>query len=461
MINYFNFTKIKDKYLITNDFGYYYFLSETDFDCFLKGYLVKGTKVYEDLNEKLFIFEGSNHIFANGTGQVLRNYKKHLFLPPTLHIFVVTKRCNQKCIYCQASTEDNKNYDMDEETAKRAVDIGLQSQGNEITFEFQGGEPLMNFRIIRYIVDYAKEKKGNKNVNFTMVSNLTCLTEEILEFILDNHISISTSLDGAEELHNKNRPIPGENPLNILTDKINKLKDRNIFVSALQTTTRFSLPYYKEIVDQYQKFGMQTIFIRPLTQMGYAKANWDKIGYSAEEFIEFYRKSLDYIIECNKDGRHIAEGHASIFLSKILGHKSLNYMELRSPCGGALGQIAYYYNGDIYSCDEARMLSEMGDDSFKLGNVHSSTFQDLMDSSVCKLIGASSCLESIPMCSECAFQPFCGTCPVVNWAEYGTVYPQMKSNYRCKIYKGIQKILFEKLYEEDEEITQILKSMIY
>ncbi len=90
MLNYFNFTKIKDKYLITNDFGYYYFLCETDFNSFLKGQLKQGTKIYEDLKENLFLFEDSDHIFANETGQVLRNYKKHLCsfsleMPACLH----------------------------------------------------------------------------------------------------------------------------------------------------------------------------------------------------------------------------------------------------------------------------------------------------------------------------------------------------------------------------------------
>ena len=460
MLNYFNFKKIKDQYLVTNDLGYYHFLNDNDFNDLIEGQLKQGTKVYEDLKNKFFIYEDDVHIFANKTGQKLRSYKEHLFLPPTLHIFVVTKRCNQKCIYCQASAEDDHKFDMNEETAKRAVDISLMSPGNKLTFEFQGGEPLMNFKIIQYIVNYTNLKKGDKEVNFTIVSNLVNLTDDIIEFIKVNHISISTSLDGAEKLHNMNRPIPGVNPLGVLLNKIELLKSKSIFVSALQTTTRYSLPYSKEIVDQYLKLDMRTIFIRPLTPLGYAKSNWDRIGYTAQEFLEFYRRSFDYIIECNKEGRYITEGHASIFLSKVLGRKAINYMELRSPCGGALGQIAYYYDGNIFSCDEARMLSEMGDNSFKLGSVYISSYKQLMDNPVCKLLGVSSCLESIPMCSECVFQPYCGTCPVANWAEYGTVYPQMKKSYRCQIYKGIQEILFEKIYNADEEIMQILNSMV-
>ncbi|MEI3438353.1 MAG: SPASM domain-containing protein [Blautia sp.] len=88
------------------------------------------------------------------------------------------------------------------------------------------------------------------------------------------------------------------------------------------------------------------------------------------------------MIELNKQGKNIVEGHAKMFLTKIFCHDAGNYMELRSPCGGSIGQLAYYYNGKIYSCDEARMLAEMGDDSFCLGNVFEDDYQSIMQSPV-------------------------------------------------------------------------------
>ena len=123
-----------------------------------------------------------------------------------------------------------------------------------------------------------------------------------------------------------------------------------------------------------------------MTPLGYAEKNWDKIGYSVEEFLDFYRHILEYILKLNQEGTFIAEGHARIFLNKIFNHDAGNYMELRSPCGGAIGQLAYYYNGKVYSCDEARMLAEMGDDSFCLGNVYEDQYNDLMATPACKVL---------------------------------------------------------------------------
>lgn len=78
---------------------------------------------------------------------------------------------------------------------------------------------------------------------------------------------------------------------------------------------------------------------------------------------------MDALIEINKKGRFIKEDHASILLRRVRGD-FMNYMELRSPCGAGVGQLAYYADGDIFTCDEGRMLHEMGQSTFRLGNVY-------------------------------------------------------------------------------------------
>ena len=113
----------------------------------------------------------------------LRRTKEYLLVPTTLHIFVVSKNCNFNCIYCQAGNlNQNENYNMSKETAKRAVDIAMDSPSRHLTFEFQGGEPLMNFETIKYIVEYSKSISNGKFIEYSLVSNLTLLTDEMIEF---------------------------------------------------------------------------------------------------------------------------------------------------------------------------------------------------------------------------------------------------------------------------------------
>ena len=441
-LNYFNFKEKENNYLITNDIGKYVFLSKQDFrNLMQKKELEQELKT--ELIQKGFIYEGSEEIFATNQAMQLRRTKEYLLVPTTLHIFVVSKNCNFNCIYCQAGNlNQNENYNMSKETAKRAVDIAMDSPSRYLTFEFQGGEPLMNFETIKYIVEYSKSISNGKFIEYNLVSNLTLLTDEMIEFFIENEVSICTSIDGNRELQNINRPYKNADSYKETVNKIKKLKEKQIKVNAIETTTKHSLDKYKEIVDEYIKLELESIFIRPLTRLGKADNNWKNIGYEAEEFLEFYKKALDYIIEKNKQGVFLSEGHSNIFLKKILLNQPVNYMELRSPCGGAIGQLAYYYDGNVYTCDEGRMLSEMGDDSFKVGNVYENTYKELMQCDCTKAMCVSSCIECLPYCSTCVYMPYCGTCPVINLAQDNNIFSQNPKEYRCKIYGGILDILF-------------------
>ena len=348
---------------------------------------------------------------------------------------------------------------MSKEVAKKSVDIALESPSDYLTFEFQGGEPLTNFDVIKYIVEYSKENANGKYIEYNLVSNLILLTDEMIDFFEENNVSICTSIDGNEELQNINRPYSKGNSYQETIKQIKKLRKRNINVSAIQTTTKYSLSRYKEIVDEYINLGINSIFVRPLTKLGKADSNWKNIGYEADEFLEFYRKILEYIIQKNKEGIFLSEGHSNIFLRKILLNEPVNYMELRSPCGGAIGQMAYYYDGNIYTCDEGRMLSEMGNDSFKLGNVMENTYKDLMKCDCTKAMCVSSCIECLPYCSNCVYMPYCGTCPVINLAQDNNIFVRKPKEFRCKVYGGILDTLFDYIENAGTE-KEILESWI-
>ena len=458
-LNYFNFKEKKDNYLITNDTGKYMFVDKSDF---LK--ITKNQKIEESLKEELvtngFIYDGDESLFAINQAMKLRRSKGHLFSPTVLHIFVVTKNCNFNCIYCQAGNLNKKhNYMMSKEIAKKSVDIALESPAKYLNFEFQGGEPLMNFEVIKYIIEYSQEVSKDKIIEYNLVSNLTLLTDEMIDFLIENKVTICTSIDGDKKLQNINRPYIEGDSYHTTVNMIKKLQNKGIEVNAIETTTKYSLDKHKEIIDEYLNLGFNNIFLRPLTRLGKADNNWYNIGYSAEEFLEFFKKSLEYIIEINKKGIFFSENHSSIFLKKILLNETVNYMELRSPCGGAIGQLAYYYDGDIYTCDEGRMLSEMGNISFKLGNVFDNNYLSIMKCDCTKAMCISSCLECLPYCSSCVYQPYCGTCPVVNLAQDNNIFAKNPHEYRCKIYKGILDILFDYI-EKDKEVIEIFKSWI-
>lgn len=457
-MNYFNFKKIEGKYLLTNDLGNYVFVSPEQFHDVLQNKVCCDSLLGKQLVNKNMAFDETNLEYSSKHKRDLHRLKGHVSMATSLHIFVVTTACNMRCVYCQANNGTSvPSLYMNEEMAEKAVEIALQSPTTHLNFEFQGGEPLLNFGIIKHIVEYSESHKGKHEIQYNVVTNLTLINDDMLDFFMEYSFGISTSIDGPELVHNANRQFSaGKGTFNLVINAIAKVRSKGLHVGAIQTTTRNSLSYPKEIVNAYYSLGFDSVFIRPLTPLGKASQNWNAIGYSADEFLEFYYLALDEVLQINRTKGYLKENHAGILLSQIYGN-FVNYMELRSPCGAGIGQLAYYADGNIFTCDEGRMLHEMGDSSFKLGNVYENSFSDIMSSSVCKAVCASSILESIPSCCDCVYQPYCGTCPVVNYANNKDIFEKEPRGYRCKIYSGMLDYLFKQLLDENPDVIDIFR----
>jgi sulfatase maturation enzyme AslB (radical SAM superfamily) len=163
---------------------------------------------------------------------------------------------------------------MSEAIADKGIDFTFRSPTRSIKIEFQGGEPLLNFPLIKYIVLKAKERNlvERRNLEFVITTNLSPITDEILAFCREHDIYISSSLDGPEDLHNANRPKDGNNSYHLTIEGIKRVRETLgvDYISVLMTTTRASLPRVTEIIDEYVKQGFRGIFLRTLSPYGFA-----------------------------------------------------------------------------------------------------------------------------------------------------------------------------------------------
>ena len=470
-LGFFRFKKFNNKkYLLTNEVGQYLFLTEKEFKNFLSGGLDKNKEPYLSLKEKNFLKKEQD------IGELISRYSRKnafLFAGPSLHIVVVTLRCNHRCVYCHASaqTMDEGGYDMSEGTARQVIERIFQTTSHYVAIEFQGGEPLANWPIVKFIIEESvkKNKKAKKDLEIRLVSNFTLMDEKKFKYLLDKKVALCLSLDGPEKLHNRNRILLGDKKGSYQyaakwAKKFFKLypqlkKKGYIFKMGLSNTiSRYSLPYPKQIIDEYLKLGFDDFYLRPLNPFGFSRAAFKKIGYSADEYIKFYKKALDYVIELNLKGRRVREKMAQTFLVKILSETDPNHLDFRSPCGAAIGQLAYNYNGDVYTCDEGRMFSMMGDESFRLGNVNKNTYREIVGSPMSRTMCIASCLESLPYCSDCVYKPYCGVCPIYNYSEQGNIFGQMPTNQRCRVSQAILDFLFEKL--EKPEVKAVFEKWL-
>jgi uncharacterized protein len=413
--------------------------------------LEPGDGLYERAFEKLLVARKGQRAQLQLLALRLRSRMAFLREPTPLHLFVVTLRCEHSCPYCQVSRQsaDRARFDMSEETAMRAVDVALSAPSPSIKVEFQGGEPLLNFDLVQKIVRAVQERAParGKNVEFVIATNLALLTDEVLSFCRDNGVLLSTSLDGPADLHNRNRPRPGSNSHELAVAGIRRAqaalgRDR---VGALMTTTEASLGRVEEIVDEYLRLDLDGIFLRPLSPYGFAIKTKQFARYGGGEWLAFYERGLRYIIEKNKQGREFPEFYATLLLKRMLSDQPIGYVDLRSPAGIGLGALVYNYDGKVFASDEGRMLAEMGDRTFELGDLREDNYRSLvLSEKLINLVG-STLAQCSPQCNSCAYEPLCGAEPVYHHATQGDAVGIKPLSEFCARQKSVLQLLLETL----------------
>jgi len=383
---------------------------------------------------------------------------KENYCGPSLHIMVITLACNHACLYCRVSPEagGDMTTNMTARTAIKAVDAILSTPNENITVEFQGGEALLNWPVLKEAATYAMRKNvtAGKNLLLSIVTNFSLMDEDKFNFITENGISVCTSLDGPAELHNKNRRYGKTGAHDKVVYWIKRFLKANpggeadSLPYALMTTTKHSLGMPEEIVEEYRKTGLGGIFIRPLSPIGQAGKIWEEIGYTPEEYEKFYSACLDKVFEINRAGDRFIERACVLLAKKLLQHKDPNYLDSKTPCGAATGQLAYNWDGKIYTCDEGRMVGAMGDDLFLLGKIGESSYGDILTAPAARTCCMASCVESQPKCCRCAFKYFCGLCPVHNYAVQGTPWGDINGSYWCGIQKAVFRTVLSAIKDE-------------
>jgi His-Xaa-Ser system radical SAM maturase HxsB len=474
---FFRFRKLpsSDRVVITNVEGNWLVLEKDDFRAFVSGAFAEGSPLFERLRERNFL--RAHHDLEAARSRIERR-RMHLDRGPILHMMIVTLRCNETCVYCHASRADMDavHTDMSPEVADASVDLAFRTTSPSLTIEFQGGEPLVNFPIVQRIVERARRKAAEtgKTVELTMVSNLALMDEEKLAFLLANRVQICTSIDGPEDLHDKQRKLslaPGERGTpsahraavkwirRINEAYVEAGLDPNLYhVEALLTTTRATLERWKEVVDTFVDLGVRSIFLRPIDPFGFAEKTARTVEYPRADYLAYYRQATDYVLEKSRTGTPMLERYAAIFLTKILRGEDPNFLDIRSPEGAGIGALAYNYDGKVFASDEGRMLHEKGDDAFLLApDVRTARYRDVVGHPTVRAAILASNLDAQPDCVDCPYNPYCGTQSAHNHKTLGSIFGRMRESQVCQVHKGIQDYLFEKLATADAETLAILE----
>ena len=457
----FNFYRVSDKEVLINELGDIVVSPQGTVDKLVYRKDIDAN-LYKSLHSNFFITENVQSPLMDVYATRLREKKHFLDDFTALHIFVLTLRCNQNCVYCQASSQDevSKHCSMSLQTMEEAVHLMFRSPSPYLTMEFQGGEPTLEPKVLRYGIELAEEinKVENRTLDYVLCTNSVNLTDEIIDICKTYNVLISTSLDGPKWLHNTNRgKIDSYEKVIAGIDKARRVLglDR---VSALMTASELGVEHPIEIVDEYVNLRFNSIFLRALNPYGLARNNSDWDSYT-DKFISFYKQALDYIIELNLKGYFFAEDFATIILKKMLTPFCTGFVDLQSPAGIINSVLVYNYDGCVYCSDESRMLAEYHDYTFQLGKT-SDKYEDIVFGIKARKLANIWNNEAIAGCSECPVRVFCGADPVRNHSTQNDSYGYRPSSWLCKKNKAIIEYILELIVTRSSEVLPVFRSWI-
>ncbi|MDD4377985.1 MAG: thioether cross-link-forming SCIFF peptide maturase [Eubacteriales bacterium] len=337
----------------------------------------------------------------------------------------VAHTCNLNCSYCFAS-QGNFNGQrglMSIETAKRSLDFLVENSGDRVNLEvdFFGGEPLMNWQVVKETVKYGRslEKKHNKNFRFTLTTNGVGIDDDVIEFANKEMHNVVLSLDGRKEIHDHLRKtVNGEGSYDIILPKFKKMVEsrggKDYYMRG--TFTHNNVDFTEDIFHMadmgFTELSMEPVVCEPNDPYALTEEDLPKI-------FEQYEILAKEMIKRKSEGKGFTFYHYMIDLT----HGPCIYKRI-SGCGSGTEYFAVTPWGDLYPCHQF-----VGDDRYKMGDIWEGvTNEETRDAfKMCNVYSREEC-------RDCWARLYCsGGCAANAYHATGSV--QGVYEYGCKLFK--------------------------
>lgn len=333
--------------------------------------------------------------------------------------------CNLRCEYCFAAKGDfgRGRMLMPLEIGKKAIDFLIANSGtrHNLEVDFFGGEPLMNFNVVKEVVKYARsiEKQHNKNFRFTITTNGLLLTDDKIEFINKEMSNVVLSLDGRKYVNDKLRVTPNNKGCyDIIVPNYQKLVasrgDKDYYVRG--TFTKHNLDFTNDVMHMrelgFTQLSIEPVVSDPLLDYSIKKEDLPRV-------FEEYEKLANTIIDCKKNKNYFNFFHFMIDLDQ--GPCAIKRLR---GCGCGNEYIAVTPEGDIFPCHQF-----VGNDEYKMGNLNDNTFNKNM-----KEMFAKANVYTKSECRNCWAKFYCsGGCNANNFQYEGDIHKSHKTS--CELEK--------------------------
>ena len=337
----------------------------------------------------------------------------------------IAHTCNLNCEYCFASQGKyhGERAVMSFEVGKRALDFLVENSGSRRNLEvdFFGGEPLMNFQVVKDLVAYARsiEKEKNKNFRFTLTTNGVLIDDDVIDFANREMSNVVLSLDGRKEVHDRFRvDYSGKGSFDRIVPKFQKLVEarggKNYYMRG--TFTHYNPDFLKDIETMldlgFTELSMEPVVCDPSSPSALTEEDLPIV-------LEQYEKLAELMLRRKAEGRPFTFYHYMIDLS---GGPCI-YKRI-SGCGSGTEYMAVTPSGDLYPCHQF-----VGEEAFCLGNVFDGVknFEKQAEFAACNVYARKDC-------EDCWAKLYCsGGCAANAYHATGAVTGVYK--YGCELFK--------------------------
>ena len=354
----------------------------------------------------------------------------------------VSHLCNMTCVYCFAGKgEYGGGRLMPIETGKRAVDFLVENSGERknLDIDFFGGEPLLNWDVIKGIVDYArlKERKSGKLFRFTLTTNGLLIDDEIIDFTRKEMRSVVLSLDGRPSVNDAMRKLPcGAGSYNAVLPKIKKLVEsrREAEYYIRGTYTRENLDFVRDILH-LADLGFSELSMEPVVTRQHDPDSI-AIGITMDEFPAIcaqYENLAQEMVRRKREGKGFNFYHYTLDLT---GGPCVH--KRAAGCGVGTEYLAVTPSGELYPCHQF-----VGDRKFLMGDV----FGGITNKGLRDQFGSQSICSRLE-CQKCWARYYCGGgCAANAFYESGSVggiyelgCEMFKKRIECAVFLAVSQL---------------------
>lgn len=439
------FTYRNTNYLFNGENLRIFTLSDDEKDCILQAKRNNG--IFSDIDNNNALFQKLNEegFFTDREDVLPVDFPKEetANLPITCIELEVANDCNMRCKYCYSEDGSygcGKDW-MTENTAKKCIDFLFDHCGgqNNLSIVFFGGEPLLNFPVIKAATIYANDKaqKCGKNIIYSMTTNATLMTDEIIEYLNQNNVSVTVSIDGPKSVHDKYRVFAnGKGSYEVVSKQLNSFFNKYQGSPRARATVSNNCLDLVSLENHFDKMGFEksTLSLVDTDQTSEMYIPSDSFNSIFQGLENLADKFIDQLCRGDITSNTTFDSCIGSLYAKIPRKK---------PCGAGTACIAFTASGNIYPCHRFSNL-----DSYFLGNCYDGWIGSARD------LFLNFDVNRRSICQNCYMRKICGgTC--LHTAAINTGSINMPSTHYCPVYKKILELciyIYDKSKEKDENI---------